>query len=152
MPLNFERYNEAVKQWGSANRTRFQTIGRSMGIQHRESSPSTGESLGRIREKYQSDSDGVINKVSFGNINRSLIYTQEGAGKGIGGSKGSRWIDKYGTNKKTNPASLGKAGSGSRTSKPWINTTLDSAEGLEQLGDIVAEHQADAIIESVYLK
>ena len=75
-----------------------------------------------------------------------------GAGKGIGGRKGSRWIDRHGAAQKTAASSLNKIGSGSRTQKPFIDHVLDGGQGIEQLGDIVAIHQADAIIRSVYLK
>lgn len=152
MALNSEKYNEAVKAWGATARTQLQATGTSLGIEHRSSSPSNGDSLSKIKDKYGQDNTGFINKVIFSSINRSLIYTTYGAGKGRGGLKGSRWIDKLGNRKSTNLASLGKAGTGGRTAKPFIDKTLGGADGIEALADIVAEHQVDAIIDNIYVK
>lgn len=152
MALDAEKYNEAVKQFGAATTGKLKNTGRRLGITHRSNSPSTSESLERIRDRYGNDSSGVINRVSFANINRSLIYTSVGAGNGIGGRKGSRWIDKNGNRRRTDPESLNKLGTGNRVAKPFIDQTLDGPEGVEKLADIVSEYQADAIIESVYLK
>ncbi|THU34247.1 hypothetical protein FAM09_24830 [Niastella caeni] len=152
MALNADKYNEAVKAWGSTARTQLQATGTAMSITHRANSPSKGESLKKIKDKYGSDNAGFINKVIFSTINRSLIYTSAGAGKGRGGNKGSRWIDKYGSRKSTNAGSLGKAGTGGRTAKPFIDTTLNGSNGVEALADIVAIHQVDAIIENIYVK
>lgn len=152
MTLIPDKYNQAVQGWGSTGRALLKTTGSGMGIQHRQSSTSKGESLSKIKDKYGYDSTGFINKVTFTTINRSLIFTSQGAGKGIGGSKGSRWIDRLGNPRKTNPKSLGKIGNGLRTPKPFIDSMLNGAEGLEKLADIVAEHQVDAIIDNVYVK
>lgn len=150
MAINFDKYNEAVQSWGVGTRSLLQATGRSLGILHRSNSPSKGASLSKLKDRYRKDSSGAINRVTIGNINRSLIYTSVGAGKGIGGTKGSRWIDKFGNRKKTNPRSMGKLGTSDRTPKDFINKTLDSNEGIEALADIVAVHQADAVIDSVY--
>jgi len=152
MAIDFNEYNEAVKSWGSKGLGLIKSSGRSLNIQHRSNSPSSSDSLNKIKDRYGNDSSGVINRVSFTQINRSLIYTIVGAGKGLGGRKGSRWIDRHGNNKRTASASLGKLGSGSRQPKPFIDAVLDGQQGVEELGDIVANYQADAIIQSVILK
>ncbi|MGN6416871.1 MAG: hypothetical protein ACTHMC_05245 [Pseudobacter sp.] len=144
MAINFDKYNDAVRQWGASGKNLMKSTGTAMGIK--------GRSLSRIRDRYGVDSTGVINKVTFTTISRSLIFISAGAGKGMGGSKGSRWIDRYGQRKSTNPSSLGKAGSGSRPERPFIEKALSSPDGLEALADLVAVHQADAIIENVYKK
>lgn len=152
MPIDSTKFNEAVKGWGAAARAKLQSTGSSLGITHRDNSPSSGDSLKKIKDKYGQDNTGFINKVTFTTINRSLIYTTYGAGKGRGGAKGSRWIDKYGNRKSTNAASLGKAGTGGRSAKPFIDITLNSADGVEALADIVAENTGDAIIDNLYVK
>lgn len=119
--------------------------GKGMNIQHRSNSPSKGDSLTKIKDKYK-QSHGSIDVVRFSNINRSLIYTSVGAGKGIGGSRGSKWTDKYGKEQKTNPDSLNKLGSGNRKAKNFMLETLDGAEGVNRLGDIAAENLADAVV------
>lgn len=152
MALNGDKYNDAVKAWGATAIKQLKATGTALGISHRASSPSNGDSLKKMKDRYGQDNTGFINKVVFSNINRSLIYTQAGAGNGRAGIKGSRWIDKYGTRKKTNPASLGKAGTAGRTAKPFIDRTLDGVDGIEALADIVAIHQGDAIIDNIYVK
>lgn len=152
MAVNFDQYNQAVRDLGAQMAKELITTGRTMGITHRSNSPSSTDSLSRIRDRYGNDKSGVINRVSFTNINRSLIYTMHGAGKGRGGKKGSRWLDKDGNRKSTNPKSLGKMGTGGRQSKPFIEQTLDGPNGVEKLADIIAEYQADAIVSSVFIK
>jgi hypothetical protein len=75
-----------------------------------------------------------------------------GAGRGQGGLKGSRWITAKGVTKRTNPASLGKADSGNRKAKPFIDAYLDSPNGTELLGDIVANEIADAVVGEIKFK
>lgn len=152
MPLSSTKFNEAIRTWGAAARAQLQSTGSTLGITHRANSPSSGDSLKKIKDKYGQDNTGFINKITFSTINRSLIYTTYGAGKGRAGRKGSRWIDKHGNRKSTNPASLGKAGTGGRTAKPFIDVMLNSADGVEALADIVAENTGDAIIENIYVK
>lgn len=152
MPLKYEKLNAAVKNWGSSTRSLLQSTGRGMGIRHREDSPSKGESLSKIKDRYGNDRYGATNRVTFSSINRSLIYTIQGAGKGMGGRKGSRWYDKYGNAKRTKTASLGKAGTGGRQAKDFINTVIGGDEGVERLADIVAEHTGDAIVGEILVK
>ena len=75
-----------------------------------------------------------------------------GAGKGRGGSKGSRWVDKYGNSKKTNPESLGKMGTGGRVAKPFINQVLESDKGIDQLATIAAVQIGDAVTGNLFIK
>jgi hypothetical protein len=58
-----------------------------MGIEHRSNSPSKGDSLAKLKAKEHYDS-GAVDRIGF-KMNRSLIWTHKGAGKGRGGSKGS---------------------------------------------------------------
>lgn len=145
MPLDLEKYDEAVKTWGKNTRDAMIAKGKSMGIEHRSNSPSKGESLTKIKDKYKS-SHGAIDVVRFSNINRSLIYTSVGAGKGIGGYKGSTWIDKYGKSKKTNSDSLNKLGTGNRKAKNFMLEALDGPGGITELETIVSENLADAVV------
>jgi hypothetical protein len=152
MSFDSEQFNEAVQQAGQRLIASVKSNGKSLGIDHRGTSPSRGPSLDKIRDKYGKDSSGIINRVTIGNINRSLIYASVGAGKGRGGRKGSRWVNANGQTKFTNPASLGKMGTGGRSAKPFIDAALDGSDGVELLADTVAIHAGDAIIESIYKK
>jgi hypothetical protein len=146
----YEQFNEAVKGWATLHNKLMQAKGKGMGIKHRKNSPSKRESLTAIREKF-SHKDGAINRITFTNVSRSLIYTTRGAGKGLGGVKGSNWVTAKGDRKRTDPKSLGKA-PGTRTEKPFISAVLDDEGGMDKLGDIVTEQQADAIVNAVMIK
>lgn len=150
MGLDLERYNGRVKQWQRETVASAKAAAIAMNVQHRSYSTSAGPSVnkisGRIRMK-----DGVADKVSI-RYPRQLIWTQKGAGKGRGGSSGSRWIDKYGNTKKTNPASLGKMGTGGRTAKPFLSDTLDGPAGVDHLATIAAEEMGTTFINSLFKK
>lgn len=143
-------YNDEVEAWGKTLPDQLRSRASSYGIKHRDKSPSGRSSLSAIGVRFK-QSDGLITVVGI-RINRSLIYTHKGAGKGRGGNKGSRWIDKYGNRKKTKGASFGRAGSDGRRQKPFINDVLDGANGVNKLADIVAENLATSIINSAIVQ
>jgi hypothetical protein len=150
MILKIDELNSEVQQWGENNALAMQQAGASMGITHRPTSPSKRASLQQINSRLKYDR-GLVHVVSF-RVPRALIYTHKGAGKGMGGSKGSSWADKYGTTHKTASASLGKAGTGSRQAKPFINNTLSSPTGTDALGDIVVTRLGDAFVNNLLIK
>lgn len=146
MALTFEIQNQKVQQWATDTNGIMKATGTSYGIQHRANSSSNGDSLSKIRSKliYK---DGSVSAVAF-SFNRSLIHPQMGSGRGQGGAKGSRWRTKEGVMKRTNPESLGKAGTGNRAKKPFINVTLDKQ--VPVLADIVANTSADIITANLF--
>lgn len=85
------------------------------------------------------------NRIGFGFL-REGIYIHKGAGRGQGGYQGSKWTDKYGSLKKTNPNSLGKMGRGKRQPIEWFNPVIEKE--LEVLSKIVAEYSADLQIDA----
>lgn len=152
MPIDNNAYNTAVQQFGTEGVALLKSAGKSMGISHRSNSLSPSDSLARMSVRYGFDNLGQINKVSFTNISRTLIYASQGAGKGRGGIVGSRWTDIRGNQHLTNPQSLGKMGSGNRRDKPFIQTFLDGEQGVNRLADIAANAQADLIVDNIFIK
>jgi hypothetical protein len=150
MPLKLDAYNDAVKNWGSNATQQFKATASGYNITHRADSPSPSPSINKFRNKYFQNT-GAIERISIA-FPRSLIYTHKGAGKGRGGTKGSRWVDKYGTSHTTNPKSFGKMATEGRTAKPFINDVLDGANGVEELATIAAEHLGDVITGSLFIK
>lgn len=150
MKLDLEQYNQRVKQGGKEVLSDIKSTANTMGIDHRDNSPSDGSSIAQMKDGYR-QRDGAITQISI-KIRRSLIYPHKGAGKGRGGSKGSKWIDKFGIQKTTNQESLGKMGSGGRTAKPFINDVLESESGVDKIATIVAEELGDAIVNKVLVK
>jgi len=142
--MDYSQYNQSVRRWGGTSLTGIKTTGRSYGIRHRANSPSATDSIAAMADKYR-EKQGQVTVISF-TFNRPLIYAMAGAGRGQGGLKGSRWINARGVTKRTNPASLGKADTGKRKAKPFIDAYLDSPNGTELLGDIVAGEIGDVVV------
>lgn len=150
MAIDLTRQNERVIDWANRNVGLMKSGGNALGIVHRPNSPSTGESLSKIKDGFKYK-DGVIERISF-KFPRSLIWTHKGAGKGMGGSKGSSWTDAQGNRHSTNPRSLGKAGTGKRKPKEWFNKVVEASTGVDELATIVAEETGDAIINNILIK
>lgn len=148
--MDYSQYNNSVRRWGGTSLTGIKTTGRSYGIKHRANSPSPKDSVAAMADKYR-EKQGQVNVISF-TFNRPLVYTMAGAGRGQGGLKGSRWINAKGVTKRTNPASLNKADTGNRKAKPFIDAYLDSPNGTNLLGDIVAGELGDAIVGEIKFK
>jgi hypothetical protein len=150
MALNLDRYNTRVREWTKDSVNKMQAKALSYGVEHRSDSPSKGSSVRKLKDRYRQH-DGSIDQVSI-KFPRSLIWTNKGAGKGRAGIKGSKWTDKYGNTKSTNPKSMGKMGTLGRTTKPFFNDVLDSPSGVNELANIVAEETGDSIINEMFIK
>jgi hypothetical protein len=149
MPLNLDRYNQRVKDWTQNALVEMKSAGDGMGIEHRPNSPSPSASLPALKAK-QHYQDGTIDRIGF-KMNRSLIWTHKGAGRGKGGIKGSNWTNAKGERKTTNPESLGKMGTGGRKAKPWFNQFIESSDGVDELATIAAEELGDAITNKLFI-
>lgn len=148
--LDLEKNNTDIRTWGKDAVNQMQGAARAMDISHRANSPSKSASLPRLKDSYR-ENGGSINRISI-KFPGTLVYTMKGAGKGMGGIIGSKWTDKYGNSKSTNPKSLGKAGTGGRKEKPFINKVLDGPRGIEELATIVAINTGDAIVANLFVK
>lgn len=150
MAINLDKYNDEIQQWADDMKPAFQAKASGYGIKHRPDSPSTSPSINKFKNRFFSK-DGAIERVSI-SFPRTLIYTHKGAGKGRGGTKGSRWTDKYGNKKTTNPKSFGKMATGGRVAKPFINDALEAPDGVDKLATIAAENLGDVLAGSLFIK
>lgn len=91
---------------------------------------------------------GEVTRVSF-KMARHLIFVHGGFGKGVGGSKGSTWIDAKGNRKKTKTTSLG-AKKGKRAAKAWFAPVLDRE--LPKLADALLQEKLESAINAINLK
>ncbi|MGN6476313.1 MAG: hypothetical protein ACTHKV_03735 [Flavipsychrobacter sp.] len=148
MPLNLERYNQKIKSWTQQANQGLKQVGDNMGIVHRADSPSSSASLPRVKGREHFE-DGAVDRIGF-KMNRSLIWTHKGAGKGRGGTKGSNWITARGESKTTNPKSFGKMGTAGRTAKPWFDQFMDGNKGVDELATIAAEELGDAVLADAF--
>lgn len=147
--MDTNNYNNAIEQQAvrleldiKANASRFN-------IRHRTNSPSPSSSVRKIKSKT-SLKEGFVNRVGV-SFPRSLIYTHTGSGKGKGGLIGSRWKNKFGETVKTNPRSLGKAGTGGRKAKPFIDEALSGPEGVNKIAEIAAVELGAAISGNLFI-
>lgn len=91
-------------------------------------------------------SKGETERVGF-SFAREGIYIHKGAGRGQGGFRGgSKWTDKYGKLKKTNPDSFYLMGTGNRHPIRWFDPIIE--KNLPKLADIVADYAADMQIDA----
>lgn len=149
MPLRYDTYNDRIKNWTVSAVSGMKQSGREMGIVHRANSPSPKPSLDGLQARLGRDKAFVVNRVTF-SLNRSLVWTHYGAGKGMAANKGTSWINKTGIRVKTDPKSLGKAGTGNRRAKPWFNNYLESPHGVEELADISAEEVGNSVTAKMF--
>lgn len=133
---NFQKYNDAIEVQALKLQADMKQRAASESIRHRKDSPSSGSSVAKLKAKLR-QRDGVINRIGY-QFPRALIYTHTGSGKGQGGLLGSRWQNKYGQTMRTNPRSLGKAGTGNRKEKPFIDRALIGPEGVGKISEIAA--------------
>lgn len=90
--------------------------------------------------------NGEAERIGF-SFAREGVYIHKGAGRGQGGFRGgSRWTDKHGKLKETNPLSFFKMGTGNRKPIRWFDPVID--KNLPFLADVVAEYAADMQIDA----
>jgi len=95
-----------------------------------------------IRPNIRFDKKFMLETRSVGfSSARHGVCLHYGAGTGFGGNKGSSWTDRHGNLKKTNPASLGKAGTSPRNEAHWFNSVIE--RNAKELTDITAEYSLD---------
>jgi len=83
---------------------------------------------------------GEAERIGF-SFAREGVYIHKGAGRGQGGFRGgSKWTDRYGTLKRTDPFSFYKMATGNRTPILWFDPVISA--NLPTLADIVAEYAA----------
>jgi hypothetical protein len=148
MPLNLDRYNQRIVNWTRNAEIGLKAQGNSLGIVHRSNSPSKGASLPKVKGKEHYEAGGV-DRIGF-KMNRSLVWTHKGAGKGKGGTVGSSWTNRQGEKKETASSSLGKMGTGNRKKKPWFDEFMNAPAGVEDLATIAAEELGDAVIADTF--
>lgn len=144
-----KEFDAALKRWGEevVEALRISSA-KHTGVSH-ETDPSRRLTYS-ISYKVRYDKRFHKEPVSIGfRFVRHGIYLHHGAGRGEGGKIGSHWLDRLGQRKETNPASLGKAGLGSRKRQDWFNPVMDRY--APQLLDIAARYCADMVVHSEFL-
>lgn len=139
----FDKANKIIEEYGEKKVQEAKADGKSMGITHRTNSPSPDDSLAGMKVSFSRRANDLITAIRY-SLRRTLFYAYHGAGNGQGGRKGSTWFTAAGERRKTNPDSLGKAGTGSREAKPFLDT-ID--RDVPQLIDDVAAATMDEIVD-----
>ncbi|RYE07719.1 MAG: hypothetical protein EOP44_03175 [Sphingobacteriaceae bacterium] len=141
---NLQQQNAEVKSWSE---TTFREI-KSRYLATIRGAKRSGDGFDSLKVKTRM-TDGEISQVGFG-YNRYLIFVHKGASRGHGGTKGSKWYDKLGRQRSTDPKSFGKMNTGSSRAKEWLNPVLDKE--VPKLADIVAGFKAQAAIDLIKIK
>lgn len=116
--------------------------------------------LSLINSKNRSDEGiytlGVAHKMEMGQVTRIsfkmaryLVFVHGGYGKGVGGTKGSSWVDNRGKRKKTNLKSLG-APKKNRKAKAWLSPVLDRE--VPKLADLLLKEKMESAVNAALLK
>ena len=141
------RFNSGIKAWadkvaGELRASASSTFGGRDARQVNALQPRLSES---IKPNVRFDKKYMLETRSVGfTLARHGVFLHYGAGTGEGGIKGSSWTDRYGKLKKTNPQSLGKAGTGNRNEEHWFNSVINRNAG--ELADIAAEYSLDITV------
>lgn len=115
-------FNKEVEQWANdvSRMLRLKIQGRSQTVAR------------DLHANLYTDRYGLVHRVGF-SFPRHGIYIHKGAGRGQGGWIGSKWEKLKEVNgvtvgtgimRHTDPASLGKQGTGNRQAYPWFDTTI----------------------------
>ena len=109
----------------------------------------SGKLAKSIVAKVKKDRKGEPYAIAF-NFERYGAWLEKGASRGHGGNVGSRWNDKNGKPKRTNPNSLGKMNSPSRPEKPWFDPIID--QRFPFLADLVVTHYERILVQHIHMK
>ena len=142
----FDKANKIITEFGERKLREAVSDGRSRGIKHRSNSDSPADSLANMKVGFGRRAMDLISVITY-SLRRSLFFTYHGAGNGQGGKKGSTWQTKTGDRRKTATSSLGKAGTGNRTEKPFLDVITD---GAEKMIDDVGEATMDEIFDKSF--
>lgn len=138
----FKEQNTGVKQWAGSSLKEIKNsyssmVGTQSGVGSKSLRMRTGQSFGEI------------NRISFG-LSRYLVFVHKGAGSGMGGNKGSSWLNSIGVKISTKSASLGKMNTGNRKAKEFFNPVIDAQ--VPKLADIVAGFKGDLAVKTIKIK
>jgi hypothetical protein len=136
LAIDEEKINKIIQSKTAAAIPAFIAEQAKYGMAHSANGINKIKAITRKRE-------GMINKIKF-QFRVSGIYREKGAGKGFGGAKGSKWINAKGETKTTNPNSLNKQGTGSRSAADWFNPVA------EKLADELAEELLTEFVEIAF--
>lgn len=136
-----EQFNDDIKGWSINTTRQLRTNVRLL--------VKKDEKLSQSIEPNIYLKKGESERIGFSFV-REGVYIHRGAGNGQGGFRGgSKWTDKYGKLKQTNPLSFFKMGQGNRTPILWFDPIIQ--KNLPALADIVAEYAGDMQIDATQI-
>ncbi|MDU1906655.1 MAG: hypothetical protein E6772_17960 [Dysgonomonas sp.] len=141
--VRLNEYNDNVKDWGKNTSVKLKASVKSLIDRDLLLSDSIKPKVYYDR-KYAKEA----NRVGFTFV-REGVYVHKGAGRGKGGTKGSKWFNLKGERMSTNPDSLFKMGTGSRQPKEWFDPVVE--QELLQLADLVSDFSAGLVIDTTTL-
>lgn len=141
------QFNKDVANWGIDVATQLRGNVATMFASHGPSEHRLANSI-ESYVAYDKTFHKEVYRVGF-RFARHGVHLHYGAGRGYGGEKGSRWMDRLGYLKETAEKSKGKMGIGARQERDWFNPVLE--KNLNRLADIAADYCADMTLNIDYL-
>lgn len=141
--VRVNQFNEDVKQWAQTTTVKLKASVKTL-IDHDLILSDSIKPNIYYDHKYAKEA----NKVGFSFV-REGVYVHKGAGKGQGGTKGSKWYNLKGEQKSTQLSSLMKMGTGNRQPKEWFDPIVEKE--VPQLADLVGDYSASLIIDTTTL-
>lgn len=141
MLFDVDKYNADVKGWGQNSLQVLRVSLAALNVRER------GRLLAELKVRY-SKRYGQVRSIGY-QFPRYGVFVEKGAGRGYGGKKGSQWRTN-GARRRTDPASLGKMGTGRRQAKPWFNPIMDARVGA--LADLVVKHMGTAAVNNIRIR
>lgn len=117
-------FNKSVRDWASGAHKALEGEMDSLGIEHRDNSPSPVASRDALKH-FTSSKFGLVSAVSF-KFPRHMVFVQKGVGKGRA------------------------KGSGKERPKDWFNGPM--AKLVEDLADKVADETADLVVGKLMIR
>jgi hypothetical protein len=127
LPEDIDAFNTDVSKWTKDAKAEVISEIDALGIVHRENSTSPVPAKQAIKTS-QGKKAGVVNKISF-RMPRHMVFVHKGVGRGT---------------------KITQVGTTNRTAKPWFNPVIE--KNLDNLVDIVADHQGTMVLNAIMIK
>jgi hypothetical protein len=127
LPEDMDAFNTDVNKWTKDTKSEVVSEIGSLGIVHQENSKSPVPAQKAIKTSQRKNA-GLVNRISF-RMPRHMVFVHKGVGRGT---------------------KITDVGSTKRVAKPWFNPVIERK--IDELVDIVADHQGAMVLNAIMIK
>jgi hypothetical protein len=127
LPSDIDAFNSDVNKWTKDAKADIISEMDVQGIVHRENSKSPVPAKQALKTSQRKKA-GVVNRISF-RMPRHMVFVHKGVGRGT---------------------TITQAGTTNRKAKPWFNPVIE--KNLNELVDIVADHQGTMVLNAIMIR